>query len=50
MKIKRGILIGGIVRDGKFILPTGDTKFKKDDKVIIVTSLKQITALTEILR
>ncbi len=49
MKIKRGILIGGIVRDGKFILPTGDTKFKKGDKVIIVTSLKQITALTQIL-
>ena len=50
LKIKRGILIGGIVRDGEFILPSGDTKFKKGDRVIVVTSLKQITALTQIFR
>lgn len=50
LKIKRGILIGGIVRDGKFILPSGDTKFKKGDRVIVVTALKQITALTQIFK
>lgn len=50
LKIKRGILIGGIVRDGQFILPSGDTKFKKGDRVIVVTALKQITALTQIIK
>ncbi len=50
LKIKRGILIGGIVRDGKFILPSGDTKFRRGDRVIVVTALKQITALTQILK
>jgi trk system potassium uptake protein TrkA len=50
LKIKRGILIGGIVRDGEFVLPSGDTKFKKGDRVIVVTALKQITALTQIFK
>ena len=50
LKIKRGILIGGIVRDEKFILPSGDTKFRKGDRVIVVTAIKQITALTQILK
>lgn len=50
LKIKRGILIGGIVREEKFILPSGDTKFRKGDRVIVVTALKQITALAQILK
>ncbi len=49
MKIKRNVLIGGIVRDGEFILPSGDSKFMQDDRVIIVTTEKHITGLSQIL-
>lgn len=48
--VKSGILIGGIVRDGAFILPTGDTEFSVGDKVIVITAVKQITDLSQILR
>ena len=48
--IKRNVLIGGIVRDGKFILPTGDSMLIADDKVIVVTAAKQITELQQILK
>ena len=50
MAIKRGILVGGIVRDKEFILPTGYSSFEKGDRVIIVTSVKHITELKQILR
>jgi trk system potassium uptake protein TrkA len=48
--VKSGILIGGIVREGSFILPTGETSLKNGDKVIVVTAIKQITELNQILR
>ena len=48
--VKSGILIGGIVREGSFILPTGETSLQNGDKVIVVTAVKQITELNQILR
>ena len=48
--VKSGVLIGGVVRDGEFILPDGETEFLVGDKVIVVTAVKQITELTQILR
>jgi trk system potassium uptake protein TrkA len=48
--IKEGFLIGGIVREDEFILPDGNTSLQKDDKVIVVTSEKQMTELTQILK
>lgn len=48
--VKRGILIGGIVRGNQFILPSGETTLKNGDKVIVVTAIKQITELTQILK
>ncbi|MBR2499329.1 MAG: Trk system potassium transporter TrkA [Clostridia bacterium] len=50
LPIKRGVLVGGIVRDKEFILPTGDTKLAYGDRVIIVTSVKHITGLRQILK
>ena len=50
MPIKRGILVGGIVRDKEFILPTGFSSFERGDRVIIVTSVKHITELKQNLR
>lgn len=50
MKIKKGVLVGGVVRNGEFILPVGDTAFYTGDKVIVVTTEKQINSLEQILR
>ena len=50
MAIKDDVLIGGIVRGEKFILPGGDSKILAGDKVIIVTAVEQITALEQILK
>ncbi|MBQ3218981.1 MAG: Trk system potassium transporter TrkA [Clostridia bacterium] len=48
--IKENVLIGGIVRGDEFILPSGDSKIKVGDRVIIVTEQKQIAELSEILK
>ena len=50
LKIKSNTLIGGIVRDEEFILPSGETNIQKGDKVIVVSLIKQITDLAEIFR
>ncbi len=50
LSIKRNVLIGGIIRGNEFILPSGDTAFFAGDRVIVVTAVKQITDLTQILR
>jgi len=50
LQIKRNVLIGGIVRGGVFILPDGSSELKVGDKVIVVTAVRQITALGQILR
>ena len=50
LPIKDNVLIGGIVRNGEFILPEGKTVIKNDDKVIILTIDKQITKLNQIIK
>ena len=47
--VKREVLVAGIVRADEFILPTGHTVLKKDDKIIIVTTSKKINNISEIL-
>ena len=49
LKIKKNVLVGGIVRDGEFILPSGDTTFNALDRVILVSGEKQINELKDIL-
>jgi trk system potassium uptake protein TrkA len=48
--IKRNILIGGIVRGEEFIVPDGSSKLIAGDRVIVVTAVKSITELSEILK
>ena len=43
LNINNNVLIGGIVRDGEYILPEGKTTIKTNDKVIVLTIDKQIT-------
>lgn len=50
LKLKHETLIGGIVREEKFILPNGETQIKQGDKVIVVTANGQIKDLSEIFR
>lgn len=50
LTLKKNVLIGGIVRDDEFILPTGDSTIKVGDRVIVVSEEKQFTELSQILR
>jgi len=50
LSLKKNVLIGGIVRETEFILPSGESMLFAGDRVIVVTASKQITDLTQILR
>ena len=50
LTLKKNVLIGGIVRDNEFILPSGDSTIKVGDRVIVVSEEKQFTELSQILR
>ena len=50
LTLKKNVLIGGIVRENEFILPSGDSTIKVGDRVIVVSEEKQFTDLSQILR
>lgn len=50
MKLRSNLLIGGIVRNDTFILPTGKTTLMVGDKVIVVTTESDINDLAQILK
>ena len=50
-KLKKDILIAGIIREGRLVIPSGNSKIETGDRVIVATSKKnQIRSLNEILR
>ena len=49
LKIKSDILIASIARKGKLITPSGKDEIKPGDSVIIVTTRKGLTGITDIL-
>ena len=49
LRIKKGMLIACIVRNGKIIIPGGDDKIMVGDNIIIVTSSLRITNIEDIL-
>lgn len=49
-KIKRGSIIGLIVRKDSMILPSGDTVIEAEDHVIMVTHKKNLPALAKLFR
>ena len=49
LTLKKSVLIGGIVRDNEFILPSGDSTLKVGDRVIVVSEAP-FTNLSQILR
>ena len=49
-KLKRNILICGIVRNNNVIIPNGETTFEKGDTVLLVTSGRKITDFSQIIK
>lgn len=49
LKIKKNILLAGIVRDGKAIIPSGDDFIAAGDNVIVVTTNQYLADLKDIL-
>lgn len=50
MKLKSGILIAGIIRDRKPIIPTGDDVILNNDKVIILAADQRLNDLSDIIK
>lgn len=49
LKFKENILIAAIIRNGKTIYPTGEDIFEVGDKIVVVTFLKSITRIYDLL-
>lgn len=49
LKIRSGILLASVVRDGKGHVPDGKTEIREGDRVVVVTAEKGITDLDSIL-
>ncbi len=50
LKTKTNTLIGGIIRDRKTIIPSGDDMLLSGDKVVVVSSSGRINTLSDILK
>ncbi len=50
LKIRKDVLIGGIVRNGEYILPSGDCQITLGDKVIIIAPSNTVTELADVLK
>jgi trk system potassium uptake protein TrkA len=49
LKLKNSVLIGGIIRNNEYILPTGSTTIQDKDSVIIVTNNTTLNDMDDIL-
>ena len=50
LKTKQNILIAGIVRDRKTIIPTGEDFLRAGDKVVVIAAKQRINSLLDILK
>ena len=48
-RLRKNILIGGIIRERKAIIPTGDDKILQGDRVIVVAAGVRLNDLSDIL-
>ena len=49
-RLKKGVLVAGIIREGRLIIPSGNSKIQAGDKVIVAATKKnQVRNLEEIL-
>ena len=49
LRLKKNILIGGILRDRKAIIPAGDDMILPGDRVVVIASKHRLNALADIL-
>ena len=49
LKLKKGVLLAAIIRQGKAIFPTGDDQIKAGDKILVTTLLQNITKIYDLL-
>lgn len=49
LRLKKNILIGGILRDRKAIIPAGDDVILPGDRVVVIASHQRLNALADIL-
>jgi trk system potassium uptake protein TrkA len=50
LELPEGLMIAAIYRDGKVIIPDGDTIIKENDRVLIMTLLTEIADLEKLLK
>ena len=50
MRLKSGILIAGIIRNRKTLIPTGDDSIQAGDRVIVLAAGRQLRDLSDILQ
>ncbi len=50
LDLPHSLLIAGIYRNGRVIIPDGDTKIQQDDRVIVVSLLSGISELEKLLK
>ena len=50
LSTKKGVLIAGIIRNRKAIIPSGDDCLQDGDKAIIISSIKGMNDITDIVR
>ena len=50
IRFKPGILIAGILRDRKTIIPTGDDKMLTGDRVIVIAAEQRLKDLSDIIK
>ena len=49
LKLKRKVLLCGIIRGREFILPGGDVEIKENDRVIVISPARTISSIEQIL-
>ena len=50
LPIKEGVLVAGIIRDGKVMIPNGKSTLQRNDSVIIITTITGMQNLEDILK
>ena len=49
LKLKKGVLIAAIIRDGKAIFPNGDDRLMVGDRIIVTTLIQNVTKIYDLL-
>jgi trk system potassium uptake protein TrkA len=50
LRIREGVLLCAILRNGAVVIPRGNDTIEQGDRVVIVTTIKQLTDLAMILK